>query len=233
MNVLAWSRSLTPAIAEAAGIGYAESPTEIAANSDVVSVHVAKSGETTHLIDHPFFDAMKAGAIFINTSRGEIVDSEALAWAVRERGIRAAVDVFENEPASGQDVFEQTDLAKALVGTPHIGASTEQAAEAIAAEVVAIVRHFSETGRALNVVNIQRKSPAQHSLVVRHYNQVGVLAGVLDELRAAGVNIEEMENVIFDGGRAANCSLKLDTRPAEETVERIRASEHVIRAGIT
>lgn len=233
MEVLAWSRSLSPAIAEAAGIGYAENPKEIAVNSDVVTVHVAKTPDTSPLVDRTFFDAMKAGAVFVNTSRGEIVDADALAWAVRERGIRAAADVFENEPTSGNDVFEQTDLAKALVATPHIGASTNQAAEAIAAEVVAIIRHFSETGRAMNVVNIQQKSAAQHNLVVRHFNRVGVLAGVLDELRAAGVNIEEMENVIFDGGRAANCTLKLDTKPEPETVERIRAGEDVIRAGIT
>ncbi len=233
MEVLAWSRSLSPAIAEAAGIGYAENPKEIAVNSDVVTVHVAKTPDTSPLVDRTFFDAMKVGAVFVNTSRGEIVDADALAWAVRERGIRAAADVFENEPTSGNDVFEQTDLAKALVATPHIGASTNQAAEAIAAEVVAIIRHFSETGRAMNVVNIQQKSAAQHNLVVRHFNRVGVLAGVLDELRAAGVNIEEMENVIFDGGRAANCTLKLDTKPEPETVERIRAGEDVIRAGIT
>jgi D-3-phosphoglycerate dehydrogenase len=233
MQVIAWSRSLTPEIAELAGIGYAANPKEIAAQSDVVSVHMAMKPETKHMLDREFFDAMKTGAIFVNTSRGEIVDTEALSWAVRERAIHAAVDVFENEPSSGEDVFDQTDLAKQITATPHIGASTDQAAEAIAAEVVAIVREFNQTGRPRNEVNIQHKSPAQHSMVVRHYNRVGVLAGVLDELRAAGVNIEEMENVIFDGGRAATCSLKLDSKPDEETVERIRQGEDVIRARIT
>ncbi|NBC30951.1 MAG: hydroxyacid dehydrogenase [Spirochaetes bacterium] len=233
MDVVAWSRSLTPEIAELAGIGYAATPKEIAAQSDVVSVHMAMKPETKHMLDREFFDAMKAGAIFVNTSRGEIVDTDALSWAVQERAILAAVDVFENEPSSGEDVFDQTDLAKQITATPHIGASTDQAAEAIAAEVVAIVREFNQTGRPRNEVNIQQKSPAQHSMVVRHYNRVGVLAGVLDELRSAGVNIEEMENVIFDGGRAATCSLKLDSKPEENVVERIRKSENVIRARIT
>lgn len=233
MKVIAWSRSLTPEIAELAGIGYAANPTEIAANSDVVSVHLAAKPETRHIVDRAFFDGMKSGAIFVNTSRGELVDPEALAWAADERAIRAAVDVFEEEPSGGEDVFSQTDLAKRIVGTPHIGASTEQAAEAIASEVVAIVHYFRENGRARNCVNLQEKSPAQHNLVVRHFNRVGVLAGVLDELRAAGVNIEEMENVIFDGGRAATCSLKVDNKPSKETVERIRRAEHVIRAGLT
>ncbi len=233
MDVVAWSRSLTPEIAELAGIGYAANPKEIAAKSDVVSVHMAMKPETKHMLDREFFDAMKSGAIFVNTSRGEIVDTEALSWAVRERAIHAAVDVFENEPSSGEDVFDQADLAKQITATPHVGASTDQAAEAIAAEVVAIVREFKQTGRPRNEVNIQQKSPAQHSMVVRHYNRVGVLAGVLDELRSAGVNIEEMENVIFDGGRAATCSLKLDSKPDESVVERVRKSENVIRARIT
>ena len=233
MDVVAWSRSLTPEIAELAGIGYAANPKEIAATSDVVSVHMAMKPETKHMLDREFFDAMKSGAIFVNTSRGEIVDTEALSWAVRERAIHAAVDVFENEPSSGEDVFDQADLAKQITATPHVGASTDQAAEAIAAEVVAIVREFKQTGRPRNEVNIQQKSPAQHSMVVRHYNRVGVLAGVLDELRSAGVNIEEMENVIFDGGRAATCSLKLDSKPDESVVERVRTSENVIRARIT
>ncbi len=233
MEVLAWSRSLTPAIAEVAGIHYAADPTEIAARSDVVSVHLAMTPDTKHMVDRAFFEGMKAGAVFVNTSRGDIVDTEALGWAVENRGIRAAVDVFENEPSGGEDVFDQTDLAGNLVATPHIGASTEQAAEAIAAEVVAIVRSFSETGHPKNCVNLQQKSPAQHNLVVRHFNRVGVLAGVLDELRAAGVNIEEMENVIFDGGRAATCNLKLDSKPGDDTVERIRTSDNVIRARLT
>lgn len=233
MEVLAWSRSLTPAIAEVAGIHYAADPTEIAARSDVVSVHLAMTLDTKHMVDRAFFEGMKAGAVFVNTSRGDIVDTEALRWAVENRGIRAAVDVFENEPSGGEDVFDQTDLAGRLVATPHIGASTEQAAEAIAAEVVAIVHSFAETGHPKNCVNLQEKSPAQHNLVVRHFNRVGVLAGVLDELRAAGVNIEEMENVIFDGGRAATCSLKLDSKPGDDTVERIRTSENVIRARLT
>jgi D-3-phosphoglycerate dehydrogenase / 2-oxoglutarate reductase len=233
MDVVAWSRSLTPEIAELAGIGYAANPKEIAATSDVVSVHMAMKPETKHMLDREFFDAMKSGAIFVNTSRGEIVETEALSWAVRERAIHAAVDVFENEPSSGEDVFDQADLAKQITATPHVGASTDQAAEAIAAEVVAIVREFKQTGRPRNEVNIQQKSPAQHSMVVRHYNRVGVLAGVLDELRSAGVNIEEMENVIFDGGRAATCSLKLDSKPDESVVERVRTSENVIRARIT
>ncbi|MFW5728512.1 MAG: NAD(P)-dependent oxidoreductase [bacterium] len=233
MQVLAWSRSLTPAIAEVAGIDYAKDPTEIAARSDVVSVHVAMTPETKHMVDRAFFEGMKPGAVFVNTSRGDIVDSDALKWAVENRGIRAAVDVFEREPAGGEDVFDQTDLAKEIIATPHIGASTDQAAEAIAAEVVEIVRSFAETGHPKNCVNLQQKSLAQHNLVVRHFNRVGVLAGVLDELRAAGVNIEEMENVIFDGGRAATCSLKLDSKPDDDTVERIRASDSVIRARLT
>jgi D-3-phosphoglycerate dehydrogenase len=87
-----------------------------------------------------------------------------------------------------------------------------------------------QTGKPANGVNVQDKSPATINLVVRHYNRVGVLAGVLDELRNDGVNVEEMENMIFKGGKAASCTLKLDSMPIDRTLKKIRAGENIIQA---
>src|SRR5664279_2044472 len=100
-----------------------------------------------------------------------------------------------------------------VYGTHHIGASTEQAQEAIAAETVRIVQIFKETGNVPNVVNLAQRTPATHRLVVRHLDRPGVLAGVLDTLRTAEINVQEMENVIFDGAEAAVAHINLDRAP--------------------
>ena len=140
------------------------------------------------------------------------------------------MDVFENEPTGGVADFPDTELAKLANCTPHIGASTNQAADAVASEVVHIVDSYIKTGTPANTVNIQDKSQAVINLIVRHYNRVGVLAGVLDELRTADINIEEMENLIFAGGKAASCTLKLDSEPSADTIEKIKASEDIVAA---
>jgi len=229
MNVIAWSRSLTPEAAENMKIGYCASFAEVAEKADAVTVHLAYSAEMKHLIGGNFLSRMKDGAIFINTSRGEIVDTAALKDVIKSKSLNVAADVYENEPAGSEADFTDTELAQMITGTPHIGASTEQAAEAIADEVVKIVESYKRTGRPLNTVNISAKSSAIINLVIRHYNRVGVLAGVLDKLRNDGINIEEMENLIFEGGRAASCTLRLDSEPAQETIRSIEQDSNIIK----
>ncbi len=232
MEVGAWSRSLTPERAEHIGVRYFETPLDLAARSDVVSVHLAAAPETKGLIGADFFAAMKEGAIFVNTARGDVVDQDALLAAIDAKGLRVGLDVYANEPAGGTADFPDAGLAAMVTATPHIGASTAQAAEAIAAETVRVVRTFKETGVPANVVNVNVSSPAPWSLTVRHLNRVGVLAGVLDELRSAEINVEEMQNTIFSGGRAACCSLLLDTCPNEKTLAAIGRVDAVLMARI-
>ena len=232
MKVIAWSRNLTPEAAEALGLGYCATPRDVAAHADVVSVHVAGTKDTRRMLDTAFFAALKKGAIFINTARGDVIDTAALKAAIKEKGLRVALDVFENEPAPGRAPFEDCELAAAAVCTPHIGASTDQASEAIAEEAVNIVRNYMTVGKPLNAVNIRAKSSATISLVVRHYNRVGVLAGVLDELRNQGVNIEEMENLIFEGGATASCTLRLDDEPAPATLQAIAKNADIIQVSL-
>ncbi len=136
MHVIAWSRSLTPEAAGDLGVAYKESALAVAAGSDIVSVHVALTPATRGMVGAEFFAAMRKGAYFINTSRAEVIDQEALGRAVCEKGIRAGLDVFDDEPASGAGEFQSAIAQDAVVyGTHHIGASTEQAQEAIAAEI--------------------------------------------------------------------------------------------------
>ena len=75
----------------------------------------------------------------------------------------------------------------------------------------------------LNCVNLATRTPAKWQLVVRHYDRVGVLAFVMDQIRRAGINIEEVQNVIFDGAAAASCRIQLDAEPGAELLRTIKA----------
>ena len=224
MPVIAWSRSLTPEKAEALGIERKDSPLDVACAADIVSVHVALKPDTKLLINSEFFKAMKDGAYFINTSRGEVVDQNALVEAIHAKGIRAGLDVFALEPTSSVAEFTDAIGKEASVyGTHHIGASTDQAQEAIAAETVRIVKAFKETGQVPNVVNLAARTPATHRLVVRHRDRPGVLAQVLDAIKAEQINVQEMENIVFEGAEAAVARINLDKAPSAATLDRLRS----------
>ncbi|HEX8162288.1 MAG TPA: NAD(P)-dependent oxidoreductase [Pyrinomonadaceae bacterium] len=229
MRIVAWSRSLTEERAAELGVERMESPQDVARAADVVSVHVALNPETRGMINAEFFAAMREGAYFVNTARGEVVDQGALVEAMRARGIRAGLDVYANEPTSAAGEFAD-EIAREpnLYGTHHVGASTDQAQEAIAAETVRIVKTFKETGRVPNVVNLAERTPATHTLVVRHRDRPGVLARVLDAIRAAGINVQEMENVVFAGAQAAVARINLEAAPSEETLANLRGGDDVI-----
>ena len=225
MPVVAWSRSLTPERAAELGVELMDSPKAVAAASDVVSVHLALKPETRNLINAEFFDSMREGSYFINTARGEVVDQQALVNAIRNRGIRAGLDVYALEPTSATAEF-QDEIAKeaGLYGTHHIGASTDQAQEAIAAETVRIVEQFKLTGKVPNVVNLAQQTPATHRLVVRHLDRPGVLAGVLEALKAEQINVQEMENIVFEGAAAAVARINLDNAPSDASLRQLEAS---------
>jgi len=225
MPVVAWSRSLTRERATELGVELMASPKAVAAASDIVSVHLALKPETRNVIDAEFFEAMREGSYFINTARGEVVDQQALVNAIRNRGIRAGLDVFALEPTSATAQFEDAIAKEAgLYGTHHIGASTDQAQEAIAAETVRIVQEFKSTGKVPNVVNLAQRTPATHRLVVRHLDRPGVLAGVLEALKAEQINVQEMENIVFEGAAAAVARINLDNAPSEQTLRQLEAS---------
>ena len=204
MPVVAWSRSLTPERASALGVEYKDSPVAVAESSDIVSVHLALNSETRGLISAEVFNSMRRGSYFINTARGEVVDQAALLQAMKSQGIRAGLDVYAVEPTSSAgDFLDEIAKEETLYGTHHIGASTDQAQEAIATETVRIVREFKETGKVPNVVNLARQTPATHRLVVRHLDRPGVLASVLAAAAVARIN--------------------LDNAPSKEMLNRMRA----------
>ena len=229
MEVVAWSRSLTPERAAALGVRRLDSPLDVAREADVVTLHVAATPDTKHLADRAFFEAMQPRSFFVNTTRASVVDEDALRWALDEKGIRAALDVLSDEPSQKEAPFEHP-----LAGHPnvyishHLGASTQQAQDATALEAARVANTFAEEGHVPNCVNLAQQTPATHQLTVRHLDKVGVLAAVLDEVRQAGWNVQEMDNLIFEGAKAASASIRFDGEPKQEVMDRIAAHDDVL-----
>ncbi len=223
LRVVAWSRSLTAEQAGELGAQWRENVDDIFRESDIVTLHVALKPETRKLVNASRLWLLKPGAILINTARGEVVDQAALREALEAKRLRACLDVFDPEPAGGAGDFSDPILKLPnLYGTHHIGASTEQAQNAIADEALRVIETFIKTGVVLNCVNLARRTPAKWQLVVRHLDRVGVLAFVMDHIRRAGLNIEEVENVVFDGAQAASCRIQLGGDPSETLLSTIQ-----------
>ena len=224
MKVHAWSRSLDAARAEELGVIREDSPRAVAAVADVLSIHLPLKKETRGLVSREVLEALRRGAILVNTARAEVVDQAALLELARAGRLRVGVDVHAGEPEGGRGEFH-SELAKLphVYGTHHIGASTEQAQDAIARETVRIVASFARTGQVPHCVNVLEHTPARCRLVVRHLDQPGVLARVFDALREAGINAQRIENTVFQAAAAACCVIELDERPAPELLQQIRA----------
>jgi D-3-phosphoglycerate dehydrogenase len=206
-----------------------KTPAEVAENCDILSIHLAAGPLTKHLVNADILDRLKPGASVINTARADVLDYKALAKAIKEKGIRAAVDVYPGEPASSTAEFASPVLGlPGVYGTHHIGASTDQAQEAIAAETIRIVKSFKETGKVPNVVNVAPKSPATHAIIIRHRHRPGVLAHIFDALREAGLKVHETENNIMAGAEAAVARVNLDGQPGDAVLARIRSNPDVL-----
>jgi D-3-phosphoglycerate dehydrogenase len=155
MNILVYSQWLTDSEVRKIGVTRSLSLQELANSSDIVSVHVSLRAETRKLITSAFFESMKPGAYFINTSRAEVVDQPALENACQNKKVFAGLDVFDEEPSSAQGSYQGglKDLDQVYC-THHIGASTEQAQLAIASEVVQIVENYINQGIVRNRISI-------------------------------------------------------------------------------
>ncbi|MHA6800200.1 NAD(P)-dependent oxidoreductase [Bounagaea algeriensis] len=139
--------------AQAIEITFVDDLPELARTCDVLSLHVPAADTTRHLVDRALLEQVPPGAIILNTSRSDLVDEDALIEAMDTKGVRAGIDVFADEPGTGTGTIDSRLAAHPNVyGTHHIGASTEQAQEAVAAEVVRMVEEFA-SGTVLHCVN--------------------------------------------------------------------------------
>lgn len=234
MRVVAWSRSLTEEAADKAGVDYVSNIVNLARLADVVSVSVVSSPDTQDLLGDKFFNAMRPGAIFVNTSRVGVVDEKALAKAITEKQLRCGIDIFAHEPSGGAGEL-RNDLARsaAVYGTHHIGAQTEQAQRATATEAVRVIRTWAETGIVPNCVNRAAATPATALLTVRHLNKPGVLAHIFYTLGQAQINVEEVDNVVYEGGEAACAKIQLSRLPSEEHIVTIRKNPNVLGTSLS
>ncbi len=168
---------------------------ELLSTSDIVSLHVPELPSTKNLMNAKRIAQLKQDCIFINAARGTVVDINALAQALQQGKIRgAAIDVFPEEPASADEVFEsplrQFDN---VILTPHIGGSTTEAQENIGTEVASKFVKYSDNGSTLSSVNFPEVSLPEHTGTKRllhiHHNKPGVLNKINQIFVEENINI--------------------------------------------
>lgn len=155
MQVVAYDPNAKAELFAAAGVTQEPDIYSLAAMSDAVTVHMPETPQTKGLFNKKFFDAMKPGAIFINAARGGLINTADLVEAIKTKGIKAGLDVYENEPKATDNAFDYSPFAGAenLYGTHHIGASTDQAQDAVAQCTVQIIDQYAKDGTFLHKVN--------------------------------------------------------------------------------
>jgi D-3-phosphoglycerate dehydrogenase len=217
---------------DAIGIELVDSLETLVERSDVVSIHVPATPETVGSFDARILGLLRDGAILLNTSRGDVVDEAALLDAIETRGIRAGLDVYPDEPGSGATEWS-SKLAQHpnVVGTHHIGASTAQAQEAVADGVVRIVESYVR-GEIVDCVNLAPSRLGTNTLHVRHLDRVGVLAAVFDLLRRSDLNVEQMENRVFEGRNAAVATIDVVGDVGPDLLAALEALDHVIHVSV-
>ncbi len=233
MHVVAWSRHITEERCDALGIDYCANLVNLAKLSDVVSVSVSVNEDSEGLLGEKFFNALRPGATVVNTSLGRVVNQSALSNAVRTKGIRAGLDLHEYSK-SPESRSALGDLVKqpGVYGTMRSGAATSQAREAVDHEVVRVIRQWLDHGTVGGCVNRTTQSSAVTLIHVRHLNRPGALAGIFDVIGKAGINVEEMENVICAGGDAAIARIHLNQTPTERNISMIRGAPHVLGVSV-
>lgn len=224
MSCFASSRSLTASKAAELGVTRVASPLELAKVSDIFTVHLELTERTRGVVDKNVLSQLKPGAFFINTARDELVDYDALKELIGPKNLRVGLDVLPSEPNTRHAAYHHPILDAGVVyAVPHIGASTDEAQIAIANETVRILRSFLTKGEVPNVVNIAESSWSRYQLVVRHVDQVGALANVLAVLKRHGINVQELDNTVFEGARAACAKIRLSSRPSDGCLSEIMA----------
>ena len=225
------SRSVTQRMADI-GVTTLRNRDAVLAASDIVSLHVPGGPDTAGMVDAEFLAKMKHDSVLINTARGEVVDESALLAALDSSDMRAGIDVFTGEPSS---VTGSVDSALArhprVTVTHHVGASTDQAQEAVAEGTVEVIEQY-RSGQVFSCVNLENAPHRTATLSVRHYDRVGVLASVLEELRRRNINVANMSNRIFAGSQAAAATIDVFGTVDDSLRDHLRALPDVIQVSV-
>ena len=206
---------------------------ELVSTSDIISIHVPETAQTKNLISKEVIKQIKQGAILINYARGEVVDLDALALALKNKQIAgAAIDVFPWEPEKNGDKFTTPlqGLSNVIL-TPHIGGSTEEAQENIGEDVSVKLYQYLERG----VSNGSHSIPAislppvegAHRILHIHNNVPGVLSAINTVMSKNKINIvgqylktnEEIGYVVLD----------VDSKLSKKALELLRDVKQTIR----
>ncbi len=196
--------------------------------SDIVSLHVPATPATAGLVSADLLSRMKPGSFLINTARSTLVDEPALLAALDHQDLWVGMDVFSDEPSSASDTWD-SPLTKhpRVYTTHHIGASTRQAQDAIASEVVHMLADYAR-GQVRNVVNLGAAPPIGTFLTIRHSDQVGVLSAVLTAIRSLGLNVQNMSNQVFAGAGSAVALIQVQGDTPNRLISDLRQLPHII-----
>jgi len=154
MQVRLWSPSLTVERAQAVGAKRCESIRAAVDGAYALSVHLPLTKSTQGLVGAELLALLQPGALVVNMSRGGVVDEEALISAVKDRQLRAGLDVFNKEPSAASSVFDDEAIKRIdhIYGTHHTGARTAQAAQAVEDAVISAVQTYTTGGQVLGLV---------------------------------------------------------------------------------
>ena len=206
---------------------------ELLSQVDVVTLHVDGRKENKNLIGAAEFDRMKDGVIFMNLSRGHVVDIKALKQNVEKGKIRGlAVDVFPEEPKSNKEEFisEVRGMPNAIL-TPHVGGSTVEAQYNIANFVPSKMIDYINTGSTANSVNFPEiQLPVfkdAHRLIHIHHNVPGVLANINRVLASRNINV--LGQYLKTNEKIGYMILAVDREYDSEVINELRTVEQTIR----
>ncbi|WP_068546778.1 phosphoglycerate dehydrogenase [Thalassotalea crassostreae] len=208
--------------------------TELLATSDVVSLHVPETVETQNMIAKAEFDAIKKGAIFINASRGTVVDIDALANALENKTVAgAAIDVFPVEPKTNDDEFISPLRGfDNVILTPHIGGSTKEAQENIGREVAGKIAKYSDNGSTLSAVNFPEVSLPAHTnrsrLLHIHKNLPGILTQINQTFAERQINIAAQ--YLQTKGDVGFVVIDVEANDSEAALRHLKEIDGTIRA---
>ena len=206
---------------------------ELLGEVDVVTLHVDGRVQNKLMFGEKEFDLMKKGAIFLNLSRGFVVDIPALAERLKDGRLQgAAIDVYPQEPKSNKDPFlsELLGLPNVIL-SPHIGGSTQEAQRNIAQYVPSRILDYVNAGNSFGSVNFPNVQLPQlqnaHRLLHVHHNRSGILAKINQVLAKHEINImgqylktdEKVGYVITDIDKAYNDEVLEDLRKIEHTIK--------------
>ena len=206
------------------------------AESDVVSLHVPETPQTQYMIGTEQFNAMKTGAIFINASRGTVVDIDALAQALTDKKVGgAAIDVFPVEPKGNDEEFVSPLRSfDNVILTPHIGGSTKEAQENIGLEVASKLAKYSDNGSTLSAVNFPEVSLPGHvgtsRLLHIHHNQPGVLTKINQAFAHHNINIAAQYLQTDD--KIGYVVIDIETEDSAKALKELKLIDGTIRARI-